>query len=47
MTTRRPGRELGWPVTKQLSHHLAMLTEPSFVTEAVLELLGGSPALRP
>ena len=42
-------RELGWPVTKQLSHHLAMLTEPSLIAGSLLELLGqlgGSPALR-
>jgi hypothetical protein len=35
-------RELGWPVTQQPSHHLAMLTEPSMVAEALLKLLGGS-----
>jgi hypothetical protein len=35
--------ELGWPVTKQLSHHLAVLTEPSLITEA---LLGWLPTLR-
>src|ERR1700722_8899476 len=34
-------RELGWPVTKHLSHHLAMLTEPGLITEALLGLLGG------
>jgi hypothetical protein len=33
-------RELGWPVTKQISHHLAMLTEPGPITAALLEVLG-------
>ncbi len=33
-------RELGWPVTRQLSHHLALLTEPGRVAESVHGLLG-------
>jgi hypothetical protein len=33
-------RELGWPVTQQLSHHLALLTEPGMVAAALCELLG-------
>jgi hypothetical protein len=33
-------RQLGWPLAKRLSHHLAMLTEPSLVVEALLQLLG-------
>ncbi len=32
--------DLGWPVTKRISHHLAMLAEPSGIAEALLELLG-------
>jgi hypothetical protein len=33
-------RELGWPVARQLSHHLALLTEPGLVAAALCELLG-------
>jgi pimeloyl-ACP methyl ester carboxylesterase len=33
-------RELGWPVTRQMSHHLALLTEPGLVAGSVHELLG-------
>jgi pimeloyl-ACP methyl ester carboxylesterase len=32
-------RELGWPVTRQLSHHLALLTEPELVARSMHELL--------
>jgi len=31
--------ELGWPVTRLDSHHLALLTEPAGVAEAISELL--------
>lgn len=33
-------RELGWPVRRQLSHHLALLTEPGEVARQVRELIG-------
>jgi len=33
-------RELGWPVARQISHHLAPLTEPGVVAGSVHELLG-------
>ena len=33
-------RELGWPVTHRVSHHLAPLTDPGLVTESLRELLG-------
>lgn len=33
-------RELGWPVTRHMSHHLALLTEPRQVAESVYGLLG-------
>jgi pimeloyl-ACP methyl ester carboxylesterase len=33
-------RELGWPVRQQLSHHLALLTEPGHVAREVLRLAG-------
>jgi hypothetical protein len=33
-------RELGWPVTEQLSHHLAPLTDSVIVAESLRELLG-------
>lgn len=33
-------RGLGWPVARQLSHHLALLTEPGLVAGSVHELLG-------
>jgi hypothetical protein len=33
-------RELGWPVTQRMTHHLALLTEPGIVAAAVCELLG-------
>ena len=32
--------ELGWPVRQQLSHHLAMLTEPGQVARGIRELIG-------
>ena len=32
-------RELGWPVTEQLSDHLALLTKPGLVAESIHELL--------
>jgi len=35
--TRAAG--LGWPVTRLASHHLALLTEPAGVAEAISELL--------
>ena len=39
--TRRPGHgELGWPVRRQLSHHLALLTEPGQVARELRELIG-------
>jgi hypothetical protein len=33
-------RQLGWPVRRQLSHHLALLTEPSQVAGEVRDLIG-------
>jgi hypothetical protein len=33
-------RESGWPVTERVSHHLAPLTDPGLVAEALCELLG-------
>jgi hypothetical protein len=33
-------RELGWPVTEQMSHHLALLTEPGWVAGSLRELIG-------
>ena len=33
-------RELGWPVTQQMSHHLALLTQPGQVTESLRGLIG-------
>jgi hypothetical protein len=33
-------RERGWPVTRQISHHLAPVTEPGLVAESVYGLLG-------
>jgi pimeloyl-ACP methyl ester carboxylesterase len=33
-------RELGWPVRQQLSHHLALLTEPGQVAREVRKLIG-------
>ena len=33
-------RELGWPVIQQLSHHLALLTEPDEVAREVRKLIG-------
>ena len=33
-------RELGWPVRQQLSHHLALLTEPGHVACGIRELIG-------
>ena len=32
-------RELGWPVRQQLSHHLALLTEPDQVARAIRALI--------
>ncbi len=32
-------RELGWPVTEYMSHHLALLTNPSAVANALRELV--------
>jgi len=32
--------ELGWPVKRELSHHLALLTEPGQVARQVLDLIG-------
>lgn len=34
-------RELGWPVTRLPSHHLALLTEPGQVVREVRRLIGG------
>ena len=33
-------RELGWPVTERMSHHLAPLTDSTIVAESLRELLG-------
>jgi pimeloyl-ACP methyl ester carboxylesterase len=33
-------RELGWPVRRELSHHLALLAEPGRVARLVRELIG-------
>jgi hypothetical protein len=33
-------RELGWPVTEQASHHLALLTDPGLVAGSLHDLLG-------
>jgi hypothetical protein len=33
-------RELGWPVARQLSHHLALLTEPGLIAGSLCDLLG-------
>jgi pimeloyl-ACP methyl ester carboxylesterase len=33
-------RELGWPVRRRLSHHLALLTEPGRVASEIRELIG-------
>jgi hypothetical protein len=33
-------RELGWPVTQQMSHHLALLTEPGRMAGSLRELAG-------
>jgi pimeloyl-ACP methyl ester carboxylesterase len=35
-------RELGWPVRQQLSHHLALLTEPGQVAREIRQLIAGS-----
>jgi pimeloyl-ACP methyl ester carboxylesterase len=40
-------RELGWPVRQQLSHHLALLTEPEQVAREVRRLCGGDSGRRP
>jgi hypothetical protein len=33
-------RELGWPVAEQMSHHLALVTEPGRVAGSLRELIG-------
>jgi hypothetical protein len=33
-------RELGWPVTEQMSHHLAPLTQPAQVADSLHGLIG-------
>jgi hypothetical protein len=33
-------RELGWPVRQQLSHHLALLTQPGQVARSLRTLIG-------
>jgi hypothetical protein len=33
-------RALGWPVTEQASHHLALLTDPGLVAGSLHDLLG-------
>jgi len=33
-------RELGWPVRRHLSHHLALLTEPGQVAREIRQLIG-------
>jgi hypothetical protein len=33
-------RELGWPVTERMSHHLAPLTQPRQVAESLHHLIG-------
>ena len=37
-------RELGWPVRKRLSHHLALLTEPDRVARELRELIDHFPS---
>jgi hypothetical protein len=37
MTAR--AAELGWPVARFISHHLALLTDPAWVAAAVRDLL--------
>ena len=37
-------RELGWPVAEVMSHHLAMLTEPSRVARSLHDLIGRLPS---
>ena len=32
-------RQLGWPVTQLVSHHLALLTDPALVAGSLHELL--------
>ena len=39
-------RELGWPVRQQLSHHLALLTEPGQVAREVRRLIGTSESAK-
>jgi len=34
-------RALGWPVTEQLSHHLALITEPARVARSLRDLIAG------
>ena len=36
-------RELGWPVTERMSHHLAPLTHSALVADSLHELLGRLP----
>ncbi|MGD0244386.1 MAG: hypothetical protein ABSB59_29250 [Streptosporangiaceae bacterium] len=33
-------RELGWPVARRMSHHLALLTEPDLIAGALAGLIG-------
>lgn len=33
-------RELGWPVAEQMTHHLALLTEPGGIARSLRELIG-------
>src|SRR5580704_12796818 len=33
-------RELGWPVAQQMSHHLALVTEPGRIAGSLRELIG-------
>jgi hypothetical protein len=37
-------RELGWPVAEQMSHHLALLTEPGRVAGSLRELISQLPS---
>jgi hypothetical protein len=32
--------ELGWPVAEQMTHHLALLTEPGRIAGSLCELIG-------
>jgi len=40
-------RELGWPVTEQASHHLALLTDPGLVAGSLHDLLDQLESAKP